>query len=369
LGYQDDSFGNAAGFSGNPTRGLINVNTASPEVLRTLPHMSRLAYNDSRAWRNTDSGVWQGYAPANPIRGDVGPDGVPRDIAQRNNHWVRIPEMIARYRDGESMVKRVEQAPYVFSNPGLLASVGNEALPVYTDRGTLNPDFFSGGVTLAEWVSSNITYPSYENTIGLFPGMRRDKGISSIGELMLLGRTGAFGTGGWSGSSPSIRSAGLDPYFHQSPLTNIYGAQMPDGFGVDPLLLGIGWRSSGVGNPPVQADARLSTDVQHTSFRTFAGDEFNAPVTVEIPDNVAMDAEEANMLFAGMSNLISTRSDTFTVYIKIRSFKQNPVSGVWNAMDPEYVVDDSRYVMVVDRSKCELPTDEPEIRLHTQVPN
>jgi hypothetical protein len=361
LGYQDDSFGNAAAFSGNPTRGLININTASPEVLRTLPHMSRLVYNDSRAWQGTEfaGGSWLDYFPANPVRGDVDESGI-KPISERNNHWVRVPEMMIRYRNGESMIKRVEQGRYATGGGGIGQSVGNAALPVYTDRGTFNID--SVNVVPDDWVTSNITYPvDPGGLVGFFPGMRRDKGIVSIGELMLLEKSGAFDSGGWSGQATSIRAAGSDPYYYQSPLANIYGAEMPSGYGVDRSLLGIGWRSSGLNVSPVQADARLSTDVQHTTF--LAGN------VVQVPDNVASDAEESNMLFAGMSNLISTRSDTFTVYIKIRSFKQNPVSGVWNAMDPEYIVDDSRYVMVVDRSKCELPTDEPEIRLRAQVPN
>ena len=64
---------------------------------------------------------------------------------------------------------------------------------------------------------------------------------------------------------------------------------------------------------------------------------------------------------AGLSNLITTRSDTFTVYFKIRSFRQNPVTGIWDATNPEYIVDDSRYVMLVDRSEVNHPTDQPKI--------
>ena len=90
---------------------------------------------------------------------------------------------------------------------------------------------------------------------------------------------------------------------------------------------------------------------------------------VEIPDEVAGDAEEANLLFAGISNLVSVRSDVFTVHLRIRSFRQNPVTGVWNGTDPEYIADDSRYVFVVDRSKCDLPGETPEIRLLSKVPN
>jgi hypothetical protein len=137
------------------------------------------------------------------------------------------------------------------------------------------------------------------------------------------------------------------------------------------VLLGLGWRpfidGSGFASGSTgQADARLATDRQHV---TFLQNKLDASSLVEIPDNVAMDAEESNLLFAGISNLVSTRSDTFTVYLKIRSFKQNSVTGVWSAMDPEFIVDDSRYIFSVDRSRCEKPSDEPEIRFMTQVPN
>ena len=84
---------------------------------------------------------------------------------------------------------------------------------------------------------------------------------------------------------------------------------------------------------------------------------------------VAGDAEEANLLFAGISNLVSVRSDTFTVHVRVRSFKQNPVTGVWSATDPEFVVDDSRYVFLVDRSGCDVPGQEPDIRLFAKIPN
>ena len=82
----------------------------------------------------------------------------------------------------------------------------------------------------------------------------------------------------------------------------------------------------------------------------------------------AGDSEEANLLFAGMSNLITTRSDVFTVYFKIRSFKQNPVTGRWDATDPEYIVDDSRYVMLVDRSEVNSPHDKPRIVYLEKLP-
>ena len=183
----------------------------------------------------------------------------------------------------------------------------------------------------------------------------------------------------WPQRSAAITGAALDPYGYQRDLLfgNTWGsagqpwnpaAGTPD---VN-IRLGLGWRavsdaSSGLPNgPALQTDARLSTDRLNVSW---SQDRWNPATRVELPDNVAGDAEEANLLFAGISNLVSVRSDVFTVHLKLRSFKQNPVTGVWNATDPEFIVDDSRYVFVVDRSRCELPGDEPEIRLFSKIPN
>ena len=98
-------------------------------------------------------------------------------------------------------------------------------------------------------------------------------------------------------------------------------------------------------------------------------DTLNYSVDTTRADPTAMDVEEANLLHAGASNLLSTRSDVFTVYFKIRSFRQNPVTGVWNALDKEQIVDDSRYVMLIDRSEVNTPSDEPTILYLEKLPN
>ena len=118
-----------------------------------------------------------------------------------------------------------------------------------------------------------------------------------------------------------------------------YGAEVSFGFGE---LLG---------------DARVSTDVISTPH---AGG--------PIPDAISGDVEEANLLFAGASNLISTRSDVFTVYFKVRRFRRNPATGVWDATDPKQIVDDSRYVMMVDRSEVNQPSDRAKILYLEKLP-
>jgi len=99
--------------------------------------------------------------------------------------------------------------------------------------------------------------------------------------------------------------------------------------------------------------ARLSTDVIENNEST--------------DDEVAGDVEEANLFFAGLSNLVTTRSDVFTVYFRIRSFRQND-QGVWDATDRDFIVEDSRYVMLVDRSEVNVPTDKPRIVYLEKLP-
>ena len=84
---------------------------------------------------------------------------------------------------------------------------------------------------------------------------------------------------------------------------------------------------------------------------------------------VAGDAEEANLLFSGISNLITTRSDVFTVHFRVRTFSQNPETGVWDATDPDAILDDSRYVMLVDRSRVDTSDDSPRILYVQKVSN
>jgi hypothetical protein len=387
LAVDDARFGNAAGFSGRGTRGLINLNTAPVEVMRTLPHMSRLVYNDRVFWPGTpgggfnDSRAWVGYAPSVPLAGDVDDRGRPRAINTRNVQYTRAAEAIDRYRRGGGVYTGGNVEPQKVEQIGVLPFAADVVLPAYDDRGTFNYGASAGAPQFAAWVADNIVYPEIPGTSGLFPGMRRGAGISSIGEVALLERIGVS-TGGaqsWPQRSSSITGAGLNPYGYQFDLGlgNTWGssARPWDPASLTPdinVRLGLGWRpqvdvSNGAPNgPALQTDARLSTDRRHLSW---AQDRADPASVVEIPDSVASDAEEANLLFAGLSNLVSVRSDVFTVYLKVRSFKQNPVTGVWNATDPEFIVDDSRYVFVVDRSRCQLPGDEPEIRLFSKIPN
>ncbi|MCH8152532.1 MAG: hypothetical protein IH830_09200 [Planctomycetes bacterium] len=248
-------FLNANGFSGKMTPGLININTATPEVLRALPHMTRMVHED------------------NP---------------PSENPYVRVPEAIVQYRE------RFNGLPLTDPNY-LLYSTGIPSGADYSDRAG---------------------------------GLRPERGLASIGELMLLSKEANFtiATPLEPNANWRVDFAGLGPF-------------------TDPAI--------GV------VSTQISTDVN---------DVFDPMAIGDVPDQVAQDAEEQNLLFAGISNLITTRSDMFTVYFKVRSFRQNRVTGIWDATDPEYIVDDSRYVMLVDRSEVNRPTDKPKILYLEKLP-
>ena len=248
-------------FSGKATPGQINVNTASPEVMRASPHAYRLIH---------ESGLDELGAPV--------PDPAPR---------VRLPEAIERYRDRS-----------------VAASTGT--VPNYSNRGGLIGD-----------------------------GLRPERGIASIGELRFLTVE--------PGTAPPLDP---DPNAYKRSWRVDLAARNPFDFPV------------GFGSSLLES-SRISTDVVEG---------FDSTTNGLGPDEVAQDIEEENLLFSGLSNLVTTRSDVFTVYFRIRSFRQDPVSGQWDATNKENIIEDSRYVMLVDRSEVNRPADKPRIIYLEKLP-
>ena len=113
----------------------------------------------------------------------------------------------------------------------------------------------------------------------------------------------------------------------------------------------------------------MSTDrnIERRSLAWLKNPTAGLPETVYTPDMVGGDAEEANFLFSGIANMLTTRSDVFTVYFKVRTFAQDPTTGLWDATDKDRIIDESRYMMVIDRSSVSTPSDEPKILAFTKV--
>ena len=377
LASEENRFNLARGFTGEPTRGMVNINTAPVEVMRALPQMSRLVYNDYFSW-NHGVGNHNNNSKGRNRRSaavDI-PYGVQNDM------HIRFAETIERYRLGD-----------VFNRDGGLAPAGDqESLPTYADRGfrgIAQPDAVDFP-TILNGDPNNEFY-------GFFPGMRNDEGIVSLGELLTMSRTqydenqiqsgfpaDLVGAKEWEGKSASIRSFANDPY-ELSRLGGVqYGLGYPnpqinESVGVDYARerYRLGWRdtksredtTTGYSIPVQnQVDTRLSTDRNterlNLNWLRGIGD---APKKVFRPDNVGGDAEEAALLFSGIANMLTTRSDVFTVYFKVRTFSQDPTTGLWDATDKDRIIDESRYMMVIDRSSVSTPSDDPKVLVFTKV--
>ncbi|MEY2715733.1 MAG: hypothetical protein RIT24_2076, partial [Planctomycetota bacterium] len=282
------------GYEGKATPGLININTALPEVMQALPMLTRLKKTQ------------QGSAPY--------------------SHFV---DAIRSYRDRWNFRGTpLAGAPTPF-DPDLA--------PTYADRGLTASQVTSAGIGAA--------FPA--NSPRFFPSMRTERGFASIGELLLLNRFPEAQVPDGLASSYSSRWLALDPY-------RDYAA---GGFG--DYTIGYSW----------------STDRTNPRARQLPSDLYAqvAPPTEPVPpvkahDEPLGDAEDANLVFKGISNLITTRSDVFTVYLKIRQVKQNDVTGVWDGTNRESIVDEARYVMCVDRSNCDSPDDQPKIVYFQKCP-
>jgi len=312
-----DFFGNrnleyflAGGFRDEITPALININTAPMEVLRTLPHWSRL---------------------------------INMTIPVAKYPWVNVARAIDHYR-------------MRLHGQGEILTTGNlkSQLRQFPAQG------YVGGPDYA-------TPPATNDPLD---GVRRDYGFESIGELMLLRRNGTALPPGEQPTQPWTDSGDLT-YFDNDD--NPRQVHMKESWRID--FAGAGLESfrqplDNMVGAEVAFGSNLSTDLNYNANqRVDLTSTTPEALYANAGDEVAGDAEEANLLFAGASNLITTRSDVFTVYLKVRTLKQNPVTGVWNALDPEMIVDDSRYVMMVDRSNVDSPNEQPIIRYFEKLPN
>ena len=149
----DFRFSNANGFTGKSTPGLVNVNTATVEVLRALPNMFKAVHMDY----NEKLDTW----------GSAAVDMNPR---------VGVPESIIHYRDllGGANIVDIGSGPEIGTD-----ETGYRNGPWYHTRGT-------------RWRSP----AGLGGTEPLVDNMRDEPGITSIGELLLLDRPGASPFGG-----------------------------------------------------------------------------------------------------------------------------------------------------------------------------
>ena len=280
------AFYNANGYTGKATPGIININTATPEVLRMLPHMYKVVHETQAS------------------------DSSNLDSADRNPRSL-LPEAIVQWRESYNGISL------------LLTGSGITGGPDFQNRST----------------AIGIDFNAYGS------GPKDTRGFSSPAEIGMLR------------SAAPVNNV-IEPWNVDNQHSAIRDADAwrIDFAARDPF----GTINYGDEVELVDVGASIGTDV---NFNTFYGEDSLSG------DGVSNDAEEMGLLQAGISNLISTTSDMFTVHMRIRTFKRNPVTGIWDATDFDQIVDDSRYVMLVDRSSVDVPSDTPKILYFEKLPN
>lgn len=424
-GAEDRRLRLAGGFAGKRTPGLININTAPVEVLRAMPHMTRLAYDDDfqialtadsdpANLKNASTALSKARRIRDPLRWEWSPaqwsERVPPSAAGAPFPTVRVADSIEIWRDKLNPLSSSGQWTY-------------PELPSYVDRGFR----YDNDSKFKEFAADMRVERGFESigelglllrgASGQIPGAdmngnnKPDIREIAAGELLDLNRNGVYdptssialsSLGGpdrsaaadWgSAVSPSIRYGGFDPFRSTWDRTTSgdggLGANSSTTKFDDPPYYtdGVPQQSSLSGLQTFSIGGRTAIDPHRMVVATddpttpedeaddgFAGLNFNAqkstPIEKQILRNdlTSGDAIEQNTLLKGISNIVTTRSDVFTVWVRVRTIRQNPLTGKWNATDPDQILDDSRYLMTVDRSSVDRPGDAPKILSYVRLP-
>ncbi|MFO0782333.1 MAG: hypothetical protein U0636_01435 [Phycisphaerales bacterium] len=360
----------AQGYQGKGTPGLVNINTAPIEVMRAMPQMTRLVYNDDDNLNGIPT-----------IADNTNQQAVPRDFPT-------------------TPTTQFNAIGFDYGTPAPRVRVP-EAIELWRNKGNVTPNLGAViDVSQPSYFTRGLDLPDAQNNLEHAPGMRQDRGFDSLGELALMTKPANFAnpanpqagdvgnswnqTVGWS-----VRYAGLDPFrtrFNDATSGAAYAAPVSAGPTAPPG--GTAHRTDGVPKAGAAGtlqyyslSGRTATDPHLLVVGT---DDRNTPAVVETDnpatggfvettlgrwDLTAGDALEQNSLLKGISNLVTVRSDVFTVYVRVRTVKRNAITGRWDATDPDYILDESRYVMGVDRSNVDRPGEKPRILYFTKVPN
>ena len=415
-------------FEGKLTPGLININTAPIEVLRAMPQMLRLVYDDDFPIART--------ADSNPTQLNVATSELGRRRTLRSaGLWELAPYDLGGGNPGPANPGSI-LFDYGVAAPRVRAA---EAMELWRNKGNVTPDLANNLFTnMPSYFSRGLDFPDASNYREWAPDTRSERGFDSLGELALLTKGAEFtpsatadgnGNGtpdvidimlrrandanrnniddagdlaGQVGSSWnqamgwSIKFAGQDPY--RTRWDNPAWGKGRNAV-VDTTLasLGAGVRwTDGIPKNVVAGGTQAFPLTGRTAIDkhllVVATDDRNTGAVVETNDpsndslntggltkytetkayrydHTAGDAVEQNQILKGISNIATTRSDVFTVWVRIRTIKQDRLTGQWNGTDPELIVDDSRYMMTVDRSSVDRPGEKPRIVSFVKVPN
>jgi len=232
----------------------------------------------------------------------------------------RVPLILA-YRDRVGTATSTD----VPADPAKITGLfGTDSSTLRYVDGSVEPDSFDGGVSLS-------------------------RGFATAAELAILGR---WNTGVNSGD-PALTGYGTNNSFLEFGIAGIASDASPE-------ALDVRLESS---MPTVGAER--PTPLAGGSLATYDGDR---------------DPEERLALYRAVSNIVTSRSDVFTAYFKVRAYSPADIEAVaieepatdqqiddyLEQLRPQF---EARYLAVYDRSTVRTPLDRPRVLLFVRLPD
>jgi hypothetical protein len=169
-------------FEGKLTPGLININTAPIEVLRAMPQMLRLVYDDDfPIVRTSDS---------NPTQLNVATSELGRRRTLRSaGLWELAPYDLGGGNPGPANPGSI-LFDYGVTAPRVRAA---EAMELWRNKGNVTPDLANNLFTnMPSYFSRGLDFPDASNYREWAPDTRSERGFDSLGELALLTKGAEF---------------------------------------------------------------------------------------------------------------------------------------------------------------------------------
>gem|GEM_PF-6539769 len=341
----------------SPVRGLININTASVDVLRTLPLLSPnfddLTGQKILGGKDRSNGWMLGTDGKLPVKRYDAASGTYRLVSEDVPLTGKsdIAAMIVAYRDKRAETLRPEAAAdraLEFADFGNFVKQDARTFP--SDPFGLKPDVLPADVTNA--MRSNKLRG--RETLNLINGVNEEPGFRSIGELMCVRELKAPDK---SPQEALQQNRGrVFPPEREGLRSNIdmlgYNGSLDASnkfVGVDDSVLGI---APGfiAGYNPAEADVNKQTGVN-----------------VKRTGKLANDYGERLAVMSAISNLVTVRSDVYVCWFVVAGFQKSDCVGL-GTLDPLVPSIKRRFMMIVDRSNVTKPTDKPRVLVWKELP-
>jgi hypothetical protein len=319
--------------------GLINVNTAAPSVLRTLPGM----LTDADDQQNNNALNQESWQWSRRLQAQSNVALLPTGFA---NAFLSVAPSEPRVDVGATVLAYREPATgHVLiseASPNLHTEIAYDMGP----RGVLDGTALVG----------------VENARGLseIAGLRTAPGILSLGELWAA-RVGPAGAAtlraqhGMTGAAQDGRTIGS--FFVENDLTQ------PGFANADVVGRAVGTPSPMPGDPLPDIAALSPALLGDLTLYDSDSPLFAVPSADQVPDDYAEQLAQINMLL----NSASTSSDYFAAWFVVHGFRDDDVEDLSDA-EPLVPSFRARYLMVLDRSNVVRPGDRPRVLAFVQLP-